>query len=205
MRALPARRAAARARSRPRARPPRRCAPWSPRARTRRRRSAPRSPPRSTAATVLREGVEDRDDNETRFVWLARAADAEHASPPLRAAGGEPRSLARLLGSRRRATPAGSCAAWTSSPARDQPDEDRVAPAARAARRLHVLRRPRRRRARGAGRGRARGLRELCEHVRVLGSYPAALPAPAGAAVLSAGGTGVPAAACGAAPATLRR
>jgi prephenate dehydratase len=40
---------------------------------------------------VLREGVEDRDDNETRFVWLARAADAEEAAPPLRAAGGEPR------------------------------------------------------------------------------------------------------------------
>ena len=25
--------------------------------------------------TVLREGVEDRDDNETRFVWLASAGD----------------------------------------------------------------------------------------------------------------------------------
>jgi prephenate dehydratase len=32
--------------------------------------------------TVIREGVEDRDDNETRFVWLARA-DAK-AEPPLR-------------------------------------------------------------------------------------------------------------------------
>ena len=38
--------------------------------------------------TVLREGVEDRDDNETRFVWLARAGDAATGAiardPPLR-------------------------------------------------------------------------------------------------------------------------
>ncbi len=36
-------------------------------------------------ATVIREGVEDRDDNETRFVWLARGGEA--ARPPLRARG----------------------------------------------------------------------------------------------------------------------
>ena len=34
--------------------------------------------------TVIREGVEDRDDNETRFVWLARAG-AVGEPPPLRA------------------------------------------------------------------------------------------------------------------------
>jgi prephenate dehydratase len=38
--------------------------------------------------TVLREGVEDRDDNETRFVWLARVREEEEesglGSPPLR-------------------------------------------------------------------------------------------------------------------------
>jgi prephenate dehydratase len=34
-------------------------------------------------ATVLREGVEDREDNETRFVWLARTGDVE-PGPPLR-------------------------------------------------------------------------------------------------------------------------
>jgi prephenate dehydratase len=38
--------------------------------------------------TVIREGVEDRDDNETRFVWLARAAtggERTAIAPPLRA------------------------------------------------------------------------------------------------------------------------
>lgn len=34
-------------------------------------------------ATVLRAGVEDRHDNETRFLWLARAADGAKA-PPMR-------------------------------------------------------------------------------------------------------------------------
>jgi prephenate dehydratase len=33
--------------------------------------------------TVIREGVQDRDDNETRFVWLARAGETRE--PPLRA------------------------------------------------------------------------------------------------------------------------
>lgn len=36
--------------------------------------------------TVLREGVQDRDDNETRFLWLSRAADAGR-EPPLRGDG----------------------------------------------------------------------------------------------------------------------
>jgi prephenate dehydratase len=31
--------------------------------------------------TIIREGVQDRDDNETRFVWLARAGDRRE--PPL--------------------------------------------------------------------------------------------------------------------------
>jgi prephenate dehydratase len=35
--------------------------------------------------TILREGVEDRDDNETRFAWLARGTGEQAALPPLRA------------------------------------------------------------------------------------------------------------------------
>jgi prephenate dehydratase len=37
--------------------------------------------------TVIREGLEDRDDNETRFVWLARPVEDRGA--PLRGDGGE--------------------------------------------------------------------------------------------------------------------
>jgi prephenate dehydratase len=127
--------------------------------------------------TVLREGVEDRADNETRFVWLARAADADHASPPLRSAGGEPRCSIVFWG------PGAGHPGWLvrcldelaereinltkieSRPRREQlgdymffvelegaEHEDRVAAA-------------------------LDGLRERCERVLVLGSYPAALPA----------------------------
>ena len=66
---------------------------------------------------VLRAGVEDRHDNETRFVWLARdGADrrrwrAGHAPP----AG--PRRPRSSSGAPARAGPAGSWPAWTSSPA----------------------------------------------------------------------------------------
>jgi len=43
--------------------------------------------------TVIREGVQDRDDNETRFVWLARSKEgagraAGDHQPPLRLGGG---------------------------------------------------------------------------------------------------------------------
>lgn len=36
-------------------------------------------------AAVIREGVEDRADNETRFAWLARGNGEQAALPPLRA------------------------------------------------------------------------------------------------------------------------
>ncbi len=67
--------------------------------------------------TVVREGVQDRDDNETRFVWLARGTmecsrRRRCAPPPLpgKAAGG-PRWCSGGPG---RSAPAGWCAAWMS-------------------------------------------------------------------------------------------
>ena len=40
-------------------------------------------------ATVVREGVQDRDDNETRFVWLAQRNGGVSAAPPLHGAARE--------------------------------------------------------------------------------------------------------------------
>jgi prephenate dehydratase len=129
-------------------------------------------------ASVIREGVQDRDDNETRFVWLARRG--EDAGAPLRA---------------------GAAGGWKTSlvfwgPGADSPgwlvrclDEF-------ARRRINLTKiesRPRREwlgsymffadlagRADEANLAQAiAGLGALCEQVRVLGSYPAAAgPAP---------------------------
>ena len=86
VRAVPARRAARTRACCRRARPPRPCATVV----------AERATPRTGGArdarwrreiyggTVLREGVEDRDDNETRFVWLARGDGRAGGAPPLR-------------------------------------------------------------------------------------------------------------------------
>jgi prephenate dehydratase len=123
--------------------------------------------------TVIREGVEDREDNETRFVWLARAGRT--GEPPLReqagrewktslvfwGAGAErPGWLVRCLDefarreinltkieSRPRRERLGSYMFFADLGARLQ-----QAPVAQA----------------------LAGLRTFCEQVRVLGSYPAA-------------------------------
>jgi prephenate dehydratase len=128
--------------------------------------------------TVLREGVEDSDRNETRFVWLARAADGGRA-PPLGAglAAGpwktslvfwglgadSPGWLVRCLDefarrdinltkieSRPRRERLGSYMFFADLLGRagDAPVAEAIA-----------------------------GVRALCEEVRVLGSYPAAAPA----------------------------
>ena len=64
--------------------------------------------------TVLREGVEDRGDNETRFVWLARGLERARGlhSWPRWSASGRPRSSSGAPAPRVRA---GWSAAWTSS------------------------------------------------------------------------------------------
>jgi prephenate dehydratase len=135
--------------------------------------------------TVLREGVEDRDDNETRFVWLARAGDdAEHADiarPPLRAsATGEWKTSLVFWG------PGAERPGWLVRCL----DEF----ASRDINLTKIESRPRRER---LGRymfftdlaGRATeapvaeaiaGVRGLCEHVRVLGSYQTDRESPTG-------------------------
>jgi prephenate dehydratase len=127
--------------------------------------------------TVLREGVEDRADNETRFVWLARAQDADDELP-LRGGGS---------GARR-------CSIVFWGPGADHPgwlvrclDEF----ATRDINLTKIESRPRREELGsymffvdlGAGaeqpavRDALDGLRSICEEVRVLGSYRVASPA----------------------------
>ncbi len=135
---------------------------------------------------VLREGVEDRSDNETRFVWLARAHEPEAA--PVAAAG-------RPVAPTAQAQP--SVAGWRTSllfwgTGADRPgwlvaclDEF----AQRAVNLTRIESRPRRDRlgqymffvdldgaaAAGSVSAAIAGLRAHCEDVRILGSYPAAL------------------------------
>ena len=135
--------------------------------------------------TLLREGVQDRDDNETRFVWLARPGEGAPTPAPLRGAhdggsdggGGERRWKTSLV-------------FW--GPGADSPgwlvrclDEF----ARREINLTKIESRPRRERLghymffvdlEGGVEAERRvsdavaGVREMCEEVRVLGSYPAA-------------------------------
>jgi prephenate dehydratase len=128
---------------------------------------------------VLRDGVEDRHDNETRFVWLARAGRGEPSAPPVR-------SPARADAGSRWKT---SLLFW--GPGADAPGwlVDCLGEFAR--RRVNLTKiesRPRRERlgrymffadlegaaAEPSVAAAITGLRGHCEEVRVLGSYPAA-------------------------------
>jgi prephenate dehydratase len=132
--------------------------------------------------TVIREGVEDREDNETRFVWLARAAEAD-TPPPLRT-GPARESRTSLVFWGLGAERPGWLLRCLEEFARREINLTRIES------------RPRRERMGNymffvdlggeVGEERVeeaiRGLGELCEEVLVLGSYPAAprLPSPAG-------------------------
>jgi prephenate dehydratase len=143
--------------------------------------------------TVLREGVQDRDDNETRFVWLARPGDLEGASTsPVAPRGahdgdGDGNNAGDGDGERRQKT---SLVFW--GPGADRPgwlvrclDEF----ARREINLTKIESRPRRERlghymffvdlVGGAETERSvsdavAGVREMCEQLRVLGSYPPA-------------------------------
>lgn len=134
---------------------------------------------------VLREGVEDRSDNQTRFVWLARARQAESAPAALPGGTGSTTAQPRPL-----------VAGWRTSllfwgTGADRPgwlvaclDEF----AQRAVNLTRIESRPRRDRlghymffvdldgavAAGSVSAAIAGLHQHCEDVRILGSYPAA-------------------------------
>jgi prephenate dehydratase len=127
--------------------------------------------------TVLREGVEDRADNETRFVWLARA-DTAGAGPPLRGPEGAQRRCSIVF--------------W--GPGAEHPGWLVRCLSEFARREINLTKiesRPRREQMGSymffadldAGAEQARladaldGLTAICEEVRVLGSYGAATPA----------------------------
>jgi prephenate dehydratase len=132
---------------------------------------------------VIREGVQDRDDNETRFVWLARAsASGPWIEPPLRygaaGEGPEPEWKTSLV----------FWGAGADSPGWLVRCLDEFG--ARSINLTRIESRPKRERMGSymffvdlqgrAGEERVdeavRGLRSLCEQVRVLGSYRRALP-----------------------------
>ena len=127
--------------------------------------------------TVIRDGVQDRDDNETRFVWLARGAEGASESPPLREGerGGGWKTSLVFWG------------AGADSPGWLVRCLDEFA--SRGINLTKIESRPRRERLghymffvdlEGSLPGERRvsdavaNVREMCEEVRVLGSYPAA-------------------------------
>lgn len=126
------------------------------------------------SCVVIREGIQDREDNETRFVWLARG-DSGLGAPPLRTPAGSAQKTSIVFWG-----PGADRAGWL------------VLCLDEFARRdinlTKIESRPRRERLghymffvdlegspdRGGVSDALAGLRGLCEQVRVLGSYPAA-------------------------------
>ncbi len=122
--------------------------------------------------TVIRDGIEDREDNETRFVWLARVGEQRAAAAPLHEPGPEWKTSLVFwgLGAKR----AGWLVQCLDELARREINLTKIEsrPRRGATRQLHVLRRPQRRACDEPHVAAAiEGVRALCEEVRVLGSY----------------------------------
>jgi prephenate dehydratase len=130
--------------------------------------------------TVIAEGIQDREDNETRFVWLARA-DSSAGAPPLRSPAGTRRKTSLVFWG-----PGADRAGWLVLCL----DEF----ARRGINLTKIESRPMRERLghymffvdlegspadEGVSEALA-GLRAMCEQVRVLGSYPTARETPNG-------------------------
>jgi prephenate dehydratase len=128
--------------------------------------------------TVIAEGIQDREDNETRFVWLARA-DSSAGAPPLRSPAGTRRKTSLVFWG-----PGADRAGWLVLCL----DEF----ARRGINLTKIESRPMRERlghymffvdlegslADDVVSEAVAGLRAMCEQVRVLGSYPTARETP---------------------------
>jgi prephenate dehydratase len=128
-------------------------------------------------ATVVRDGVQDRDDNETRFVWLAQARRAAATAPPLRAAGGQDGWKTSLVFWGAGADSPGWLVRCLNEFARREINLTKIESRPRRERLGHYMffvdlqgSLP----AEQAVSDAVAQVREICEEVRVLGSYPAA-------------------------------
>ncbi|MEA2152384.1 MAG: prephenate dehydratase [Solirubrobacteraceae bacterium] len=131
---------------------------------------------------ILREDIEDRPDNETRFVWLARSGET-HA-PPLAATGERPTAAeckTSLVFWGRGAESPGWLVRCLDEFARRQINLTKIESLPRPGRLgRYMFFADLNGRGEDAAVGEAiDGLRALCEHVGVLGSYRAAEPAVA--------------------------
>ncbi|MFI4992906.1 MAG: prephenate dehydratase [Solirubrobacterales bacterium] len=125
-------------------------------------------------ATVIRDGVQDRDDNETRFVWLARS---EHPSqPPLHASARAQWKTSLVFWGAGADSP-GWLVRCLNELARREINLTKIESRPRRERLGHYMFFVDLEGSLPAEQGvsdAVAGMREICEEVRVLGSYPAA-------------------------------